>query len=42
MEEKEQSTMDERTLLINRFIGVSLVIVGIYGLFYAYKFYKNK
>jgi|694.fasta_scaffold05151_25 hypothetical protein len=43
MEENNKTTMvDERTMLLNRGIGIVLVALGIYGLMYAYKFYKNK
>jgi hypothetical protein len=34
--------MDERTLLLNRAVGVSLILIGVYGLLYAYKIYKSK
>ena len=42
MEENEQTGMDERSFLMSKSIGVALVFLGIYGLYYAYKIYKNK
>jgi hypothetical protein len=42
MEENEKTGMDERTLVMNKFIGISLVVVGLYGLYYAVKIYKGK
>jgi hypothetical protein len=42
MEENEAIGYDAKTLLMNRVIGVALVCAGIYGLYYAYKMYKNK
>jgi hypothetical protein len=42
MEEDKTAGMDERTLLLNKAIGVGLVALGIYGLFMAYKTYKAK
>jgi hypothetical protein len=42
MEENEETGMDARTLLMSRAIGVALVFIGVYGLIYAYKIYKNK
>jgi hypothetical protein len=42
MEENEITGMDERTLLFSRAIGISLILVGIYGMYYAYKIYKGK
>ena len=42
MEENEQTGMDERTLFLSRTIGVVLIAVGIYGLYFAYKIYNGK
>jgi hypothetical protein len=42
MEENNEIAMDERTLLLNRAVGVSLILIGVYGLLYAYKIYKSK
>jgi hypothetical protein len=42
MEENEITGMDEKTLLMSKAIGVAFIFAGIYGLFYAYKIYKNK
>lgn len=42
MEENKNPMLDEKTMLLNKGIGIALVLVGIYGLFYAYKIYKNK
>jgi hypothetical protein len=40
--EENQNLVDEKTNLLNKGIGIALVLLGIYGLFYAYKVYKNK
>jgi hypothetical protein len=42
MEENQTSMVDEKTMLLNKGIGIVLVVAGIYGLLYAYKIYKNK
>jgi hypothetical protein len=42
MEENQNSMVDEKTMLLNKGVGIVLVVLGIYGLFYAYKIYKNK
>jgi len=42
MEEDKTAGMDERTLFLNKAIGLGLVTFGIYGLFMAYKIYKTK
>lgn len=42
MKENQTSMADEKTMLLNKGIGIVLVVAGIYGLFYAYKIYKNK
>jgi hypothetical protein len=42
MEENEAKGLDERTLVMNKFIGISLVFVGLYGIYYAVKIYKGK
>lgn len=42
MGENDNPVYDEKTTFINNSIGVILVLAGIYGLFYAYKIYKNK
>ena len=42
MEENEVTGLDERTMFMSRAIGVTLIVAGIYGLYYAYKIYKNK
>jgi hypothetical protein len=39
---EEEFGYDEKTILINRALGLIFVGVGIYGLYYAYKLYKNK
>lgn len=40
--EENQNLMDEKTMLLNKGLGIALVLLGVYGLFYAYKIYKNK
>ena len=42
MEEHEETGMDARTMFMSRAIGVTLIVVGIYGLYFAYKIYKGK
>jgi hypothetical protein len=42
MEENEVTGLDERTMFMSRAIGVTLIVVGIYGLYFAYKIYKGK
>jgi hypothetical protein len=42
MEEDKTAGMDERSLFFSRAIGISLIALGIYGLFMAYKTYKVK
>lgn len=42
MEENNNLGMDERTYLLNKSIGLSLLLIGVYGLFYAYKIYNSK
>jgi hypothetical protein len=42
MEENEVTGLDERTMFMSRAIGVALIVVGIYGLYFAYKIYKGK
>ena len=42
MEENEKTGMDARTMIMNKLIGVSLVFVGLYGIYYAVKIYKGK
>jgi hypothetical protein len=42
MNDNESKGLDERTYLLNKLIGLGLVIGGIYGLIYAYKTFKNK
>lgn len=42
MNDSESVGLDERTYFMNKLIGLGLVIVGIYGLVYAYKTLKNK
>ena len=33
--------MDERTSLLNKALGLSLILIGAYGLIYAYKMFKT-
>jgi hypothetical protein len=42
MEGNDNPVYDEKITLINNSIGVILLLVGIYCLFYAYKTYKKK
>jgi hypothetical protein len=42
MEENNNLGMDERTSLLNKALGLSLILIGAYGLIYAYKMYKSK
>lgn len=42
MEQNENMMVDEKTMLLNKGVGIALVLLGVYGLFYAYKIYKNK
>lgn len=37
----EDEILDEKSLIISRGIGIGLIILGIYGLVYAYKTYKG-
>ena len=41
MEENNNLGMNERTSLLNKALGLSLILIGVYGLFYAYKMYKT-
>jgi hypothetical protein len=41
MEENNNLGMDERTSLLNKALGLSLILIGAYGLIYAYKMYKS-
>lgn len=42
MEENNNLGMNERTSLLNKALGLSLILIGAYGLIYAYKMYKSK
>jgi hypothetical protein len=41
MEENNNLGMDERTSLLNKALGLSLILIGAYGLIYAYKMFKT-
>jgi|LauGreDrversion4_2_1035121.scaffolds.fasta_scaffold1034642_2 hypothetical protein len=41
MNNSEGKGLDERTYYLNKFIGLGFVVIGIYGLVYAYKTFKN-
>lgn len=36
-----EKAIDEKTLIINRTIGVALIFAGIYGLYMAFKIQKS-
>jgi hypothetical protein len=42
MEKNREVLMDERDLLKSRLVGFSMIALGIYGLYYAYKLIKVK
>lgn len=42
MESKENLGLDDRTILMNKAIGVLMLVAGIYGLYNAYKLYSSK
>jgi|LakMenE18May11ns_1017448.scaffolds.fasta_scaffold9311865_2 hypothetical protein len=42
MKEKENLGLDDRTILMNKAIGILMVVAGIYGLYNAYKLYSSK
>jgi hypothetical protein len=41
MENNEKQGYDEKTILISRFVGFALIGLGVYGLIYAFKTYKQ-
>lgn len=42
MEKNTNKGLDDKTLLLNKALGVSLVLLGVYGLVFAYKIYTKK
>lgn len=38
---EENKAFDEKAIMINRLIGISFVLLGVYGLYYAYKNLKT-
>ena len=42
MEENDAIGIDQKTMLMNKGLGLVMVIVGIYGLIYAYNLITKK
>jgi hypothetical protein len=41
MEKKEQLALDEKGVILNKMLGISLVALGVFGFFIAFKTYKQ-
>lgn len=42
MNEENKVGLDEKTKLFNKALGLGMIILGIYGLIYAYELIKKK
>jgi hypothetical protein len=42
MSDIEGKVLDEKTTILNKLLGLGLVIIGVYGLVYSYKIFQSK